>query len=68
MSNKNIKPDELAATINEFLTMATEEYTEVMKDVIELSIIHHFTRVCQVNCVSFFLKIFERGDFYSLSR
>ena len=23
-------------------------------------------RVCQVNCVSFFLKIFERGDFYSL--
>ena len=27
-----------------------------------------FFWVCQVNCVSFFLKIFERGDFYSLSR
>jgi hypothetical protein len=35
MSNKTIKPDELAATINEYLTLATEEYTEVMKEVID---------------------------------
>lgn len=35
MSNKTVKPDELVATINEYLTIATDEYTKVMKDVIE---------------------------------
>ncbi len=33
--NKTIKPDELASTITEYLELATDEYTEVMKDVID---------------------------------
>ena len=32
---KNIQANELASTINEYLSLATEEYTKVMKDTID---------------------------------